>query len=80
VPTKIFEFEKQTETDIGSLRRVVGIFQSALRDRENFEEFKKKALDEIKDYGSMRFYVGSARQAIESGTDEFASEDGVPRD
>ena len=44
---------------------------------ENFDDFRTKARNSIRDWESGRFYVSEARRAIESGTDEFASDEDV---
>lgn len=77
LPDRIFELQKRTESALATLQNVLGTMSAALKMGESFDDFRTKACNSIRDWESGRFYVSEARRAIESGTDEFANDEGV---
>lgn len=80
LPDRIFELQKRTESALATLQKVLAAMSVALETGENFDDFRTKARDSIRDWESGRFYVSEARRAIELGTDEFANDEGVLRE
>lgn len=77
LPTLIFRFEDETERYLSYLHDKLAAIETALQKATSFEEFKIQALEAIRDKETAKWLVKDARRAIETGTGEFASENGV---
>jgi hypothetical protein len=75
LPHMVSEFENKTEHHFDHLDQHVHAIWQALREATDFEDFRKRVLDDIKDKEIGKMIIRDTRRAIEQGTDEF-SDDG----
>jgi hypothetical protein len=54
-------------------RKHVHAIWHALREAKDFEDFRKRALDEIRDKEIANMIIRDTRRAIEQSTDEFSN-------
>ena len=77
IGTMSFELERRLDAELHSHRRVLSALNQAMRTATNFDEFKVKFDEEVRGAELQDFFVGEARRAIESGSEEFATPDAV---
>jgi hypothetical protein len=77
LPAMIHRFEDQTEKYLNHLHDTLLAIEAALKKSTTFDEFKFEALEAIRDKQTAKWLIKDARRAIETGTSEFASDDGV---
>jgi len=75
LPHMISLFENKTERHLEYLDQHVHATWRALREATDFDDFRKRVLDEIRDKEIGDMIIRKTRRAIEQGTDEF-SDDG----
>jgi hypothetical protein len=73
LPYMISQFENKTERHFEHVDLHVHAMWRALREATDFEDFRKRVLDEIKDKEIGDMIVRNTRRAIEQGTDEFSN-------
>lgn len=73
LPNMISHFENKTERHFEHLDDHVHAIWRALREATDFEDFRKRVLDEVKDKEIGSMIVQKTRRAIEQGTDEFSN-------
>lgn len=75
LPAMLHAFEVRMDRELSSMRDTLSSIDNALRNSSNFEEFKSKALESIRDKEVASWIVRDARNAIETRTGEFAVSD-----
>jgi hypothetical protein len=79
LPHMIGQFENKTERHFDHLDQHVHAMWRALRDAKDFEDFRKRVLDEIRDKEIGNMIIRNTRRAIEQGTDEFSNDEELPK-
>lgn len=74
LPHMVSQFENKTERHLEHLDQHVHAMWHALREATDFEDFKKRMLDEVKDHQIGSMIIRNTRRAIEQGTDEFSAD------
>ncbi|WP_305822508.1 hypothetical protein [Massilia brevitalea] len=74
LPHMISQFENKTERHFEHLDMHAHAMWRALREATDFEDFRRRVLDEVKDKEIGDTIVRKTRRAIEQGTDEFAND------
>jgi hypothetical protein len=74
LPYMISRFENKTEHHLEHLDQHVHAMWRALREATDFEDFRKRVLDEVKDKEIGNMIIRNTRRAIEQGTDEFSND------
>lgn len=72
LPHMISQFENKTERHFDHLDQHVHAMWRALREAKDFEDFRKRVLDEVRDKEIGDMIIRKTRRAIEQGTDEFS--------
>lgn len=75
LPHMISLFENKTERHFDHLDQHVHAMWRALREATDFEDFRKRVLDEVKDKEIGDSIIRDTRRAIEQRTDEFANDE-----
>ena len=73
LPHMISRFENKTERHFEHLDQHVHAMWLALREAKDFDDFRKRTLDEIKDKETANMIIRDTRRAIEQCTDEFSN-------
>jgi hypothetical protein len=73
----LFELERRVEGELSAQRRVLTALSEAFRTGATFEELRSVFQEQVKASELQDFFVGQAKRAIESGSEEFAASDGV---
>jgi len=73
LPRMISQFENKTERHLEHVDLHVHAIWNALREASDFDDFRKRVLDEVKDHQIGNMIIRNTRRAIEQGTDEFSS-------
>jgi len=71
LPQMISRFENTTERHLEHLDHHVHAMWRALREATDFEDYRKRVLDEVKDKETANMIIRNTRRAIEQGADEF---------
>lgn len=74
LPHMIRQFENTTERHFEHVDLHVHAMWRALREATDFDDFRRRVLDEIKDKEIGNMMLRKTRQAIEHGTDEFSND------
>jgi hypothetical protein len=75
----VFDLERRLDAELNAHRRVLSALGEAFRNASTFEELKSVFHEQVRAGELQDFFVGQARRAIESGSEEFAQADGVLR-
>jgi hypothetical protein len=75
LPHMISQFENKTERHLEHLNQHVHPVWRALREATDFEDFRERVLNEVKDQQIGNMIIRNTRRAIEQGTGEFSNED-----
>lgn len=74
LPNMISQFENKTERHFEHLDLHVHAMWHALCEATDFEDFRKRVLDEVKDKEIGNMLIRNTRRAIEQGTGEFSND------
>lgn len=79
LPNKIYEHFHRQELEIEALSKDLAIFSAALKNSENYEDFRTTVNNKVRAQKLLDFEIKRTRQDIEKSAEEFADPEGIAR-